>query len=47
MSNLMLSTNTYDMEVPGGMSGVGTIAGIGGLVVAGMLTYAGISAVSR
>ena len=27
----------------GGMSGVGTIAGIGGLVVAGMLTYAGIS----
>ena len=47
MSNLMLSTNTYDMEVPGGMSGVGTIAGIGGLVVAGMLTYAGISAISR
>lgn len=47
MSNLMLSTNTYDMEVPGGMSGVGTVAGIGGLVVAGMLTYAGISAISR
>lgn len=47
MSNLMLSTNTYDMEVPGGMSGVGTIAGIGGLVVAGMLTVAGISAISR
>jgi len=47
MSNLMLSTNTYDMQVPGGMSGVGVVAGVSGLMIAGMLTYAGYKAISN
>lgn len=40
MSNVMLSTNSYDMVVPSGMSGVSMIYGFGGLAAAGILTYA-------